>query len=463
MAFLQLEQRWRTARDGPFVILAVAIVLSLFRAVDQPGVTLAVGGTEIRLVPADFAILVLAVLCVLRLLGRGSLPRPARTIAYSAAAFSAWLLISSAISGFEPFVGAVKLLEYGVLGLGTVLFVQRRAQLWLLVALLVGMTAAAAAYGLFGFFDLPPVGGAGGKRQPSFLGEHDLAALGTMALAFGLAALYAPGHRLGKLPLVAIVSGSVAVTLGAAIAGVGALLLAVAAIVGLALARHAATRRAVTITALVTVLVAGGTLALRWGELGSVFRWIGVQESEVDAGGIYAASFSQRVIFIYLGGRMFLDSPVAGVGWYGEIPGREYALYLPDARERFPGQPPGYFPTADGEFTPQQTYDQVLYELGVVGALLFLTLAFFTARTALSVGRRWPRGDPDVTAAYLPLAWTGALAGGLAGAALFGGIPFAALFWVTLGVVALAPSLVPARAVVEERVERTGLQGVATR
>jgi hypothetical protein len=460
MALLQLEQRWRTGRDLPFLVLCVAIVLSLFRAVDQPGFELEVGGTDVRLVPADFAILVLAALCVARLLGRGSLPRPARAIAYSAAAFAVWILISSAISGFEPFVGAVKLLEYGILGLATVLFVQRRAQLWLLVALLTLVAAAASAYALFGFFDLPPVGGAAGKRQPSFLGEHDLAALGTIALAFGLASLFAREHRLRKLPLVGIVGGAVGVTLGAAVAGVVGLLLAVGAILGLAVYRKAATRRAVTITVLVTMLVAGGTLALRWGELGSVFRWAGLQESEVEAGGIYAASFSQRVIFIYLGGRMFLDNPVAGVGWYGEIPGREYAQYLPDAYERFPGQPRGYFPAADGEFTPQQTYDQVLYELGIVGALLFLTLAFFTVRTALAVGRRWPRGDPDETAAYLPLSWTGALAGGLAGAALFGGIPFAALFWVTLGVVALAPSLVPARAVVPERVERTELSAV---
>jgi len=106
-----------------------------------------------------------------------------------------------------------------------------------------------------------------------------------------------------------------------------------------------------------------------------------------------------------------------------------------------------------GEYVPQQTYDQVLYELGAVGALLFLVLGALTARTALDVGRRWPRGDPDELAAYLSVAWVAALAGGLAGAALFGGIPFAAVFWLTLGVAALGPSLMPAHALAPERVE----------
>ena len=85
----------------------------------------------------------------------------------------------------------------------------------------------------------------------------------------------------------------------------------------------------------------------------------------------------------------------------------------------------------------------MLFELGLVGAVLFLLLAGVSVRAALAVGRRWPRGDPDEPAAYLPAAWLAALAGGLAGAALFGGIPLAAIFWLTLGLAALAPSLVP--------------------
>ena len=46
--------------------------------------------------------------------------------------------------------------------------------------------------------------------------------------------------------------------------------------------------------------------------------------------------------------------------------------------------------------------------------------------------------SPD--AAYVPAAWLAAVAGALAGAALFGGAPLTALFWLTLGVVAAARS-----------------------
>ncbi len=116
---------------------------------------------------------------------------------------------------------------------------------------------------------------------------------------------------------------------------------------------------------------------------------------------------------------------------------------MPDARRRFPDQPPGYFPSPPASFIPQQTYDQVLYELGIVGAALFLALAVVAVRTAIRVGRAWPSPRTDEGLAYLPLAWTASLAGALAGAALFGGIPMTAIFWFTLGVVAVAPSLLP--------------------
>jgi hypothetical protein len=447
MRRLRQEGLWRPARDVPFLVLCVAVVASMIRSVRQPSLGVTLGGTDVSLVPADAALALLAVLCVWSLLGSGSLPRPARALTVAALAFAAWLLVSAAFNGFGAVVGAAKLLEYGMLGLGTVLFVRRRAQFWLLCSLLVGIAAVAAVWGILQFFDLPPYGGNPGGRQPSFLGEHDFAALATVALALGLASLYVRRHRLGRLPIVAIVAGVVGVVLGAALASLIGLYLAIAAIVLLALVRGEITRRALGVTALVVVVVTAGVLSLRSGDLGSVLRYLGIEKHEAQAGA-YAGSWSQRAIYVYVGGRMFLASPVAGTGWYGEIPAREYERFLPDAYARFPGQPRSYFPPPGGEFTPQQTYDQVLYELGAVGAVLFLWLGAVSARTALGVGLRWPRGDVDEAASYLPLSWLGALAGGLAGAALFGGIPFAAVFWLTLGLVALAPSLVPAEPVV---------------
>jgi cytochrome b561 len=85
----------------------------------------------------------------------------------------------------------------------------------------------------------------------------------------------------------------------------------------------------------------------------------------------------------------------------------------------------------------------VLYELGLLGAVLFLVLAVVAVRTALRVGLAWPRHGPDEPAAYVPAAWAASVAGALCGVALFGGIPLIGIFWLTLGVVALAPTLVP--------------------
>ena len=76
----------------------------------------------------------------------------------------------------------------------------------------------------------------------------------------------------------------------------------------------------------------------------------------------------------------------------------------------------------------------MLFELGLVGAAIFLVLAGLAAwRAAVTTRRR------SADAAYVPAGWLASLAGALAGAALFGGSPLTAIFWLTLGVVAAEP------------------------
>ena len=442
MADPRAEPRWRSAVDVPLLVLATATVLSLIRSIDQPGFALDLAGSEVAFVLTDAALAVLAALCVIRLLRGGRIPRAARAVTAAAAAFAVWLFISSAANGSDAVVAAVKLLEYGLLALGLVLFVRSTLQLWLLVGVLAVFTVVAVGYGLLAFLDAPFVESEfPGRRQPSFLGEHDLAALSTMMLALGLAALYTPFHRLGRLPLVAGVAGAAGVVLGAALAGLLALYLTAGAIVAVAIARGAASKRAVGLTAAATVAITSGVLALRSGDLGAFLRSLGIGESRDDPFG-NAASWNERLIDAYIGVRIFLENPILGTGWHGLLPPDEYLRFIDDARRRFPDEPASYFPSVDG-FIPQQTYDQVLYELGIVGAVLFLVLAVVVVRAAARVVQIWPRGDRDELAAYLPAAWVAALAGGLAGAALFGGVPLAAVFWLTIGVAALAPSLAP--------------------
>jgi hypothetical protein len=446
MTRLRHEEPWLPGRDVSFLVLCIALALSLVRSINQPELTAHAFGNSITFVPADAALAALAFLCARRLLERRTLPRPARAVTATGAAFGLWLLISSAISGGAAFIGAAKLLEYGLLPLGVILFVNRRAQVWLLFAVLVIVNTAGVARALYDFAHHP------GSRQGAFLGEHDLAALSTMTLAVALIALYARAPAARWLVFVGAV-GMIGIVLGAALAQLVGLYLAVAGTVALAIRRHSVTVRAVVVTLIVTGVVTAGSLSLRSGDLGFLQQWFGSKKPETPAQ--YAGGWSQRLIFAYIGGRVFLDHPVVGSGWYGLLPPKVFARYLPDAHRRFSDQPRAYFPRPDQQFIPQQTYDQVLYELGCIGALLFLTLGFVTVQTAIRIGRRWPKDGFDEALAYVPTAWVASLAGALAGAALFGGIPISAIFWFTLGIGAVSWSLMPPRAAAGQRRERT--------
>jgi hypothetical protein len=310
--------------------------------------------------------------------------------------------------------------------------VDRIERLWVVVGIVVAVTATAAAWALVGFAQHP------GERQASFLGEHDLAALSTASLVVGLAALHCR-HRLGKLPLIAGVAGTIGITLGASIANMLGLYAAGATLIAIAAARGTLRARPVVVTVLVALAVTVGTYTLRGNDLGFLRAWFAPAPNAQP--GEYAGSWSQRLIFTYIGGRIFLERPLLGTGWWGELPPSEYARFLPDARQRFSDQPPWYFPPARGSFIPQQTYDQVLYELGVVGIAALLALGVSAVRDAARAARRRSLADADELAAFLPAGWLASLGGALAGAALFGGRPIAALFWLTLGLVAAGAAL----------------------
>ncbi len=419
----------RSARDPLFIFFLVTVVLCLLRARDLPTIEV----SEAAVGFPDVALLVLALLTALRL-RRGRRPLPSPWLVAAAAAFAALIVVSSLANGETAFTSATKLAELVVLTFAAAVLVDSQERLEALAIVLLGLCVAVAVWAVVQFFR----DGAG--RQPSFLGEHDMAALGTMAIVVGLAGLYACRERPNRLTLTALIAGSVAVTLGAALASLLGLYLAACAVIALAAARRELHRTAFLATLAVLIVVTAGTLSLRSGELGFLKSWFG---SEPETPGQYAASWSQRLIYAYIGGRVFLDQPLLGTGWRGELPPEEYARYLPDARERFSDQPSHYFPAEHGTFIPQQTYDQVLYELGLVGFVLLLALLGLAVRNAARTGLHWPRG-PTGALGYLPAAWLAGLLGALAGAALFGGSAIAGIFWLTLGVVAAASGLIPA-------------------
>jgi hypothetical protein len=279
-----------------------------------------------------------------------------------------------------------------------------------------------------------------GERQRSFLGSHDLAALGTMTLSIWFAHLYAGAGRYRRLAQVGGVAGAVGFTLGAVFASLLGLYLAAGALAVVAFVRGAFRARTLAVTAAVLIAITGGVLELRSDNLSFLRAWFGTHSASNPAGAEHG-SWSQRIIFVYIGGRIFLANPALGTGWYPDLPPKEFARFLPDAHHRYPLQPADLFPPANGTFIPQMTYDQVLYELGAFGALLFLLMIAMTVRASAQAGRRRPRDDPDPVLAYVSPSWTASMLGVLAGIGLFGGATVTVLFWLTIGAAAaLAPS-----------------------
>lgn len=426
MAAVRDMELWRQLRSGRFALFAVALVLCLLRARDQPAVHVGLGGTTADVAPADAALLALLVVSLAEVARRG-FPRGARAVAAFAVAFGLVLLGTAATNGAAALVSGVKLCELAVLALAAVLLVRSRARLEALADVLILFALAADAFGLVRFVE------GGGGRQPSFLGEHDFAAIATLPLCYGLVLLYAGGRP--RRAWLAIAVGSLGCVLGAALASLLGLYLAVALLLLSRALRRTLSLGDLAATLGVIAVVTAGTLTIRSGELGFIQSWFGKPPSRP---GQYASSWSQRLIYAYIGGRIFLDRPLLGTGWWSDLPRSEFERFLPDARRRYSDQPVNYFPTK--EFVPQQTYDEVLYELGVVGALAFLGLLVSVGRSAAAARQR---DDPVVR--ELPGAWFAASLGALAGEGFFGGTPLAASFWLVAGtVVALSLERPPA-------------------
>ena len=409
------EGQW--ARDAPFLVFLATIPLSLLRAIDLPSVQL--GALDVTV--ADVFLAATAILAVVRLRRRRRLPAP--WLFGAAAAFVALMLLTAAANGGDALTAAAKIATYAALMLGAAAFLDSAERLRPFLAVVVLWATAAAAWALVGFLTSDR------GRQASFMGEHDMAALATLAAGVGLARLHAGRGRAGPLAVAGLAAGLVGTILAASLASLIGLYLASGVVLLLAARRGDLRVPTAALTIAVAAVATAGTLALRQGELGFLQAWFGPPP---ERPGEYAGSWSQRLIYTYVGGRVFLDSPVLGTGWHGLLPPDEFAQYLPDARERVPDQPPHYFPPEDEGFIPQQAYDQVLFELGLVGAALFLVLATVAVRQGLVVARLRP-GER----AYLSAVWLAALAGALAGAALFGGSPLTAMLWLTLGLVAV--------------------------
>lgn len=403
---------WRELRTPQSALLLATIALCLIRSRDQPGVDIQIGATTAHVVPADLALALLFVVTVGTLARQGLRGAPLLALG-GGAVFFLLVVLTAAINGSTALVAAVKMSELAVIALATYALVRRTRQIEAIVDVVLLFTIAADIVGFVEFIR------GGGGRQSSFLGEHDFAALATLPLIYGLVLVF-ERRNTGRATL-AIVAGSIGCILGAALASLLGLYLGVAVLIGVTAVRRTINFRGIVVTVVTVAVVTAGTLVIRAGDLGFLQSWFGKPPSRP---GQYASSWSQRLIYTYLSGRVFIDHPVLGTGWYELLPPKEFDKYLAAAHRRYRDQPANYFPPASSPLIPQQTFDQVPSQLGVIGAAAFLALLVGVGRAAWRAARRTP----------LALAWFGAALGAIAGEALFGGSPLVATFFLVAGV-----------------------------
>jgi hypothetical protein len=415
---------WRELRTPQSALLLAAIALCLIRSRDQPGIDVGIGATTAHIVPADLALAILFVVTIVALARQGLRGAPLLALG-GGAVFFLLVVVTGAINGSTSLVAAVKLTELAVIALATYALVRRTRQIEAILDLVLLFTIVADVVGFIEFVR------SGGGRQTSFLGEHDFAALATLPLLYGLVLVFE--RRNTGRAAVAIVAGSVGCILGAALASLLGLYLGVAVLLGVTALRRTMNVRGVVVTLVTVAIVTAGTLTIRAGDLGFLQSWFGKPPSRP---GQYASSWSQRLIYTYLSGRVFIDHPVLGTGWYELLPPSAFDKYLHAAHRRFSDQPANYFPPPASSLIPQQTFDQVPAQLGVIGSLAFLALIVGVGRAAWRATRRTP----------LALAWFAAALGAIAGEALFGGSPLVATFFLVAGVCLALGGLVEADA-----------------
>lgn len=425
---------------GEALVLAAAVPFLFLHATYQPTLSIGVGSSSVDVTLADAAIACVLGAALARARREGWLPlRRARLVVGLAAAFvlcGALSLLTPSLLGEDydltsHAISVAKFAWYATLLPATVLLVRSTHDLVPLARALVAWSVAATGWGLLQFLGVVSEfeGKRPGQREPSFVGIHDFAALSGAALALGaIGVALGDGRPAGRRwSAVALATGALGVVLSGAMTAVLGLWLALAAVLLGARATGAwRARRAAALAALV-VLVTAGTAAMRADTIERFAEFVGIRDRVEQTG---VESYAHRTLLAYVGGRIWLDRPVTGVGWQASSEEWAYTPFLDDARARFPDEPDQAFPSPEHPWGIQLLYLQVAADLGVAGIVLLLGLAAAAVTAAV-------RGVRTSPAALVGLAWLAVAAGVWAGIGLVAGLPLGALTWIALGLVSL--------------------------
>jgi len=420
--------------------LAVAIPFLFLHATYQPTLSLGVGSTSIDATLADAAIALAVVAAVLRGRREGWAPlRSARLLLALAAAFvlvGALSLATPSLLGEDYAVGVhaislAKFAWYACLLPATLLLVRATRDAVPLLRAVVMWSVVATSWGLLQFLGIVSEfeGKRPGQREPSFVGIHDLAALSGAALVVGaLGIALRDGRPAGRSwAFVGLAAGALGVILSGAMTAVLGLWLAAAAVLlGARVLRALDVRRALALLG-VALVVTAGTATMRADTIERFAEFIGLREKTADTG---VESYAHRTLLAYIGGRIWLDRPITGVGWQASSEEWAYGPFLDAARARFPDEPDQAFPSPEHKWGIQLLYLQVAADLGIAGIVVLLGLA----AAGIATGIRGIRSSP---VALCGLGWLLVVAGVWTGIGLVSGLPLGALTWLSFGLVAV--------------------------
>lgn len=435
---LSLRRRAATFRTGitpAAIVLGAAIPIVFWHLRYQPSTEVRLGSTTVGIELSDVAVLTVLVAAVFAGRRLGFTPlRHGMTLWVAGGLFFAWIaleIVFRAGSNSYPWqthgVTAAKFLEYALLAPAVALIVRRRADLRLLLGVVVTWSTVATFVGLLQFFGANIfVSGATGGRQLSFLGFHDFGALSAGALGVGMATMALPAlgldRRFGRL---GAVSGAIGVILSAPLAAVAGLGVAGMALIFVAYRRGEIAPRRLTAVAAILAVTFAGAVAMRGDQLDVVLRLVGIETQHTTSRDV--ESYAHRSVLAWIGWQIFIDHPLAGVGWEASGDPNRYMPYVPAARRRFPGEPDLAFPAPKRSYGVQNLYVQTLADLGIIGFLLLAAIFVVGARLAA-------RACTAFTT--VGLLWIAVVAGVWAALGVVAGIPLDALTWIALGLAA---------------------------
>jgi O-antigen ligase len=419
-------------------VLAAAVPFLFLHATYQPTLSIDVSSTSIDATLADAAIACVVVAAIARARrdgwgplanGRVVLGLATAFLVVAVASLATPSLLDEDYAFASHAISVAKFAWYATLLPATLLLVRSLRDVVPLVWAVTGWSVAATAWGVLQFLGVVSEfeGKRPGQREPSFVGIHDFAALSGAALVLGaLGIALGDGRPAGRrLSVVALVSGAVGVVLSGAMTAVAGLWLATAAVLLGARAVAALRPRRALALAAVTVLVTAGTAAMRADTIERFAEFLGIRDRVEETG---VESYAHRTLLAYIGGRIWLDRPITGVGWQASSEHWAYGPFLSDAHARFPDEPAQAFPSPDHPWGIQLLYLQVAADLGIAGIATLLALA----AAAIAAGVRNLRASPN---ALLGLGWLAIAAGVWSGIGLVAGLPLGALTWIALGLV----------------------------